>query len=134
MRKQFEEVDHTADIAVHVWGRDLAELFANAAYGMAHLLADVDIVPTVKETIELQAEDVESLLVDWLSELLFLGERDNVVFTAIDKLQVTPNRLHADIQGGPIQERHRHIKAVTFSELHIIQKNTGYETVIVFDV
>ena len=135
MKKQFEEIEHTADIAMRVWGRDLTELFANAAYAMGYMLTDVeDVVPTVTETIELEAEDVEILLVDWLSELLFLGERDNLVFTRIDGLQVTPNRLRAAVQGGPVQERRSHIKAVTFSELHITQTNRGYETVIVFDV
>jgi SHS2 domain-containing protein len=135
MGKQFEEIEHTADIAIRVWGRDLAALFANAAYGMASLLTDVeDVVPTVNESIELQGEDVEILLVNWLSELLFLGERDKLVFNRIDRLQVTPNKLCAAVQGGPIQEQRSHIKAVTFSELQITQTDGGYETVIVFDV
>jgi SHS2 domain-containing protein len=102
---------------------------------MSYLLTDVeDVVPTVKQTIELEAEDVEILLVDWLSELLFLGERDNLVFTKIDRLRVTPNRLRATVRGGPTQERYSHIKAVTFSELQITGSEEGHETVIVFDV
>jgi SHS2 domain-containing protein len=136
MKRRFEEVEHTADIAMRVWGRDLTELFANAAYGMACMLTDVEnVVPVSETTIELEAEDVEILLVDWLSELLFLGERDRLVFTRFDGLQVTPNSLHARVRGGPIQERHSHIKAVTFSDLQIRQADGGdYETVIVFDV
>jgi SHS2 domain-containing protein len=133
--KRFEEVEHTADIAIRVWGSDLAELFSNAAYGMASLLTDVeDVVPTVDASIELKSEDVEMLLVSWLSELLFLGERDNLVFSRIDTLQVTPNRVSATVRGGPIQERHSHIKAVTFSDLQVTLSESGYETVIVFDV
>lgn len=135
MKKGFEEIDHTADIAIRVWGRDLVELFANAAHGMAFMLTQTeDVVPAVKRTMELEAEDLEILLVDWLSELLFLGERDNLVFTRIDRLQVAANRLTATVWGGPIQERRSHIKAVTFSELDITQTDSGYETVIVFDV
>ena len=135
MKNRFEEIEHTADIAIRVWGRDLAALFANAAHGMSDLLTDVkDVVPTVKETIELEADDVEILLVDWLSELLFLGEREDLVFTRMDSLQVTPNWLCAAVRGGPIQERGSHIKAVTFSDLQITQTDNGYETVIVFDV
>lgn len=131
----YEEVDHTADIAIRVWGCDLTELFSNAAYGMADMLADLEnVVPTVRETIQLEAADAEILLVDWLSELLFLGERENLVFNRIDKLSVTPNRLRAQVQGGPCQEWRHHIKAVTFSELRITQNDAGYATVIVFDV
>jgi SHS2 domain-containing protein len=136
MKREFEEIDHTADIAMRVWGRSLAELFANAAYALAYMLAeDVEaVVPTTNEKIELEAEDTEILLVDWLSELLYLGERDNLVFTRIDRLNVTPNELHADVLGGPNYEWRHHIKAVTFSELDITQSDSGYETVIVFDV
>jgi SHS2 domain-containing protein len=135
MRRKFEEIDHTADIAVRVWGRDLGELFSNAAVALAHMLDEVgDVSPTVKRAIELEAEDVEILLVDWLSELLYLEETQDLVFSKVDRLQVIPNRLRADIWVGPRQEPRHDIKAVTFSELHITQSDAGYETVVVFDV
>jgi len=133
--ERFAEVEHTADIAIRVWGQGLAEFFANAAYGMACQLTDVDQVElTATETIELQADDVEMLLVDWLSELLYLGERENVVFVEFDILGVTPHSLRALVRGGPIAERGAHIKAVTFSQLDVRKTEGGYETTIVFDV
>ena len=131
----FEEVEHTADIAIRVRGRDLAELFANAAYGMTCQLADVDgVEPTVRYSIALEAYDVETLLVSWLGELLYLGERDGCVFADFDVLEVTPTWLRAVAWGGPVQEHGRHIKAVTFSEMEIVRTGEGHETVIVFDV
>jgi SHS2 domain-containing protein len=135
MSNRFEEVEHTADIAIHVWGHDLAELFANGAYGMACQMADPDAGNrTVEHLIELEAYDVETLLVTWLGELLYLGERDGCVFTDFDLLQVTPTRLRALARGGPVREHRRHIKAVTFSDLEIVHTSAGYETTIVFDV
>jgi SHS2 domain-containing protein len=135
MNKRFEEVEHTADIAIRVWGRDLGQLFANAAYGMACQLADPDRVqPRDEYRIELEADDTEWLLVNWLSELLYLGERDTYTFTDFDMLEVTPTRLQAIARGGPVEEYEGHIKAVTFSELEIIESDEGYETTIVFDV
>lgn len=135
MDKRFEEIDHTADVAIRVRGRDLAELFVNAAYGMACQLTDVDQVPqTTARTIELEADDTEMLLVEWLSELLYLGERDDHVFTEFEALEVTPTWLRATARGGPIQEHHGHIKAVTFSELEIVWSDEGCETTVVFDV
>lgn len=134
-KNRFEEVEHTADIAIRVWGADLAELFANAAYGMASQLADIeDVDLTTRETIDLQAQDVEMLLVDWLSELLYLGEREDVVFVDFELSKVTPHRLQALARGGPIDERYVHIKAVTFSQLDIVKTDQGYETIVVFDV
>jgi SHS2 domain-containing protein len=135
MSNRFEEIEHTADIAIRVRGHDLAELFANAAYGMACQMADVDAVGrTVEHLVELAAYDAETLLVTWLGELLYLGERDGCVFTDFDLLKVTPTRLRAIARGGPAREIQRHIKAVTFSDLEIVRTGTGYEATIVFDV
>jgi SHS2 domain-containing protein len=135
MNKRFVEIEHTADIAIRVWGRDLAELFVNAAYGMACQLADPDEVPqTLKRMVELEADDAEVLLVAWLGELLYLGELDDCVFTDFDVFEITPTRLRSVVQGGPVQEHQAHIKAVTFSELEIVQNDKGYETTVVFDV
>jgi len=135
MNKQVEEIEHTADIAIRVRGCDLAELFVNAAYGMACQLTNADETePVSEQQIELNADDIEWLLVNWLSELLYLGEREQHVFTDFDMLEVAPTHLRAIARGGPVQEYHSHIKAVTFSELAIIKSDEGYETTIVFDV
>lgn len=131
----FEEVEHTADIAIHVRGSDLAELFGNAAYGMACQMADVDTVKqTVERTIELEAYDAETLLVSWLGELLYLSERDDQVFIDFDFLDITTTQMQGIARGGAIREHRRAIKAVTFSELEIVHTDAGYETTIVFDV
>jgi SHS2 domain-containing protein len=135
MGKRFEEVEHTADVAVRVWGRDLAELFTNAASGLACQVADPDgVEQTVERSIELEAYDAETLLVAWLSELLYLGERDDCVFVDFDVLEIAPTRLQAIARGGPVQEHQRHVKAVTFSDLEILHTDEGYETTVVFDV
>lgn len=135
MTKRFEEIEHTADIALHVWGTDLADLFANAAYGMASQLTDVEeISPTDEEKIALEAEDVEILLVDWLSELLYRGERKNHVYIEFEIQKVTERELQAVARGGTVETHHTHIKAVTFNELEIVQTEKGYETTVVFDV
>ena len=135
MDKRFEEIEHTADISVRIRGRDLAELFANAAYGMACQLADPGGVSlTVENSVELEAYDAETLLVAWLSELLYLGERDRCVFVDFDMVEVTPTRLSAIVRGGVVYEYRRHIKAVTFNDLEVCRIDAGYETTIVFDV
>ncbi len=135
MNKRFEEVEHTADIAIHVWGRDLAELFANAAYGMACQLTDpAEVEVETEYRLDIEADDTEILLVNWLSELLYLEERDAHIFTEFEMLEVAPTHLRAIARGGQAEEHYGHIKAVTFSELEIVQSDEGYETTIVFDV
>lgn len=132
---RFEEVEHTADIAIRVWGRDLAELFANAAYGLACQLGGTDSEDrSVEQLVELQAYDTETLLVSWLGELLYLSERELSIFADFEMVEITPTRLRAIARGGPIGEHKQHIKAVTFSDLEIVRTQAGYETMIVFDV
>ena len=135
MEKRFEEIDHTADVAIRVWGSDVAELFANAAYGMTCQLADPDNVrPSIEREIAAQGEDLEMVLVEWLSELLYLEERDGLLFTEFDIHEVTSRGVEALARGGPVETYQGHIKAVTFSELEITETDRGFETTIVFDV
>jgi len=135
MKRRFEEIEHTADIALRVRGHDLPALFVNAAYGMACQLAEpTNAPPTTEREIELEAYDAETLLVAWLGELLYLGERDGCVFTEFDMLDVTPHRLRASVRGAPVRRHRRHIKAVTFSDLDIKCTEDGLETTVVFDV
>jgi len=69
---RYQEVEHTADRALHVWGRTLPDLFAGAARGMYSLMADLNgLAATERREVQLEAWDQESLLVDWLNELLF---------------------------------------------------------------
>jgi SHS2 domain-containing protein len=135
MPKRFEEIDHTADVALRVWGRDLTELFANAAHGLVWLIADPETIePDKTVTIELNAYDTETLLVSWLGELLYLNERDDIVYAVFDLKKVTSTHLVGTAQGGPAVETRHHIKAVTFHEMDVQQTESGLETVVVFDV
>ncbi len=136
MDRRFDEVEHTADAAIRVWGRDLGELFVNAAHGLAAQLADdPDRIPvTVERPVEVQAYDMETLLVTWLGELLYLGEREACVFTEFEAREITPTRLSAVVRGGPLREYRRYVKAVTFNDLQIARTKDGYEARVVFDV
>jgi SHS2 domain-containing protein len=129
------EVEHTADLSLHVWGHDLDDLFATAARGMFSLVAEPadDILGGVRR-VELAAPDVETLLVDWLNELLYLHEREDVVImqTAFERL--TRTLLEAEVRGVPVGQRRAHIKAVTFHNLAVASGPEGYEAELVFDV
>lgn len=131
----WEEIDHTADWALRVWGDDLPALFENAARGMVSLLGDAPpSASTIQQTIRLQAPDLETLLVDWLTELLTLID-EGITLDVIRVTRVEGLGLDAEVQGGPVTEPFRkEIKAVTYHMLAIQKTDAGYETVIVFDV
>lgn len=134
--KRFEVVDHTADWALRVYGRNLEQLLRHAAQGMNSLMvANLETV-TVTETrhIALEVYDPETLLVDWLTELAYWAEMERLVFTAFEMTAVSPTHLSAIVRGGTAVKLEKHIKAVTYHNLEIIQTKEGLEATIVFDV
>ena len=72
MTKEFEILDHTADVGIIAYGADLKQAFANAAKGLFSLITELgDVEEALHRDIELTAADEESLLVDWLNELVY---------------------------------------------------------------
>jgi SHS2 domain-containing protein len=133
---RFEEVDHTADRALRIFGHDLVELFVNAAAGMNRLMgacADGD-ANTVTRHIKLEAVDAEALLVAWLSELAFWAETESLIFGRFDFAELTFTRLRAAVHGAPLQALEKHVKAVTFHDLAIRKGPEGLVVTVVFDV
>ena len=135
MQPAFEEIEHTADWALRVRGQNLTDLFRNAALGMLSLL-EIEPVPENSESrsFELKAEDTETLLVSWLEELLFPLEVENAAVVDFQVEVLEKAQLKATIELKKIASIKKEIKAVTFNELDILAVDSGYETIIVFDV
>jgi SHS2 domain-containing protein len=132
----FEIVDHTADWALRVWGDNLTTLLMNAALGMSSLVVGelYDVPLNIERTLELEAFDAETLLVDWLGELAYIAEEEQLVFREFRLRDVTANYLAADLRGGRAPELQKHIKAVTYHNLAIEKIESGLTVTIVFDV
>lgn len=130
----FEEIHHTADWSIRVWADDIPTLFSEAALG---LIAISGIVlaetPGVKRKIEVRSPDPESMLVAFLSELIYCAEQENLAFDKIS-VEIKDDQLVVTLAGAPIKEINKYIKAVTFHNLKIIETNSGVEAEIVFDV
>lgn len=132
----FEIVEHTADWSLRVRGEDLGQLFRYAAMGMGTLMVeDLEALPDdVERRLELEAYDAEGLLVDWLNELAYWAEMEQIVINSIELNEISETRLAATLRGGKATALDKHIKAVTFHNLAIIKTNSGLEVTIVFDV
>lgn len=132
----FEEVDHTADHALNIVGKDLKDLFISAAEGMTSLMvADrANISENIARTVILEAIDTESLLVEWLNELVYLAEAEMLIFKNFRIDQISSNHLDAEVCGGTVATIEKLIKAVTYHNLKIMKTQRGLEATIVFDV
>ncbi len=134
-RARFEEVEHTADLALRIHGRTLRELFANAAYAMFSQLADLDrIVPTVTREVTVEGIDYESLLVNWLNELLYLQDTRSEAYASFQIHRLSRRQLQATVCGGKTESIHTLIKATTYHGLSIDKIQGRYTSTVVFDV
>jgi len=133
-RYGYQEIPHTADLALKVWAPDLAQLLVQAALGMNSLLnIQATAPPPARRTINLAAEDGESLLVLFLSELLYFFQQDRIVFDEYH-LGLNDYGLHGEIAGLAVTRYSKEIKAVTFHNLKIEPYESGLHATLVFDV
>jgi SHS2 domain-containing protein len=130
----FEEIPHTSDLALRIWADNLTGLFMEAARGL-NVLSGVQVSdqPVQYQTMDIESEDSESLLVEFLTELVYLAEQENMAFDKFD-LSIKNNHLHAELQGSSLVNITKNIKAVTYHNLQIQRNPSGLQVEIVFDV
>ena len=129
-----EERPHTADWALDIWGPDFLALLSEAAIGMFALIGGhLNDGPRQPRHLSLIEPDRETLLVSFLSELVFLNESERLGFDRF-QLSLSGLELEVDMDGGIIVDQTKQIKAVTFHNLEICNTSRGLETTIVFDV
>jgi len=140
-RRGYRDREHAADKSIEAWGESLAELFCAAAAGMFSQSAELAEVPRAQEwAVEVSGESAEDLLRAWLSELLWVAEREEATPCGfeIEELTEGPWRLRARAWGGPVGGESPHtgapVKAVTYHDLHVWQAEGLWKAHVVFDV
>ena len=120
----YRELPHTADVALEVWAPDLASLFVVAAHGL-NFLAGVEMSANarVERQLRLQATDDESLLVAFLSELVYAQEQDHQAFDAFE-LQIANHRLTSPALTPTPAITSRALSIVMANPFHAIQQTT----------
>jgi SHS2 domain-containing protein len=133
----FFEVSHTADVKIRATAPTLETLFSEALAALMQVLYGPDRKGGIKREIALEAEDNESLLMDFLSEVLYLAEVDGLVFSGAE-IHISGSKLTALLDGEHF-DRSRHalgteVKGISYSGLAIAHDANGYKLDIVFDV
>lgn len=137
--KTYDIIEHTADVGIKAYGKNISETFVNAAKGMFDIITDSSEIESVGEyEIKLQAQELEQLLVDWLSELLFLNSAKNLVFGFFNvKIDEENNTLTAHVFGEKYDlSKHKigvEIKAVTYHILEV-RKKRPFHVQVLFDI
>ncbi len=138
MEKDFEIIDHTADVGIRAYGASMNQAFANAARALFSLITELDDVAEVlHRDIELTASDEESLLVEWLNELIYLFDVENILFKRFDITQLNNTQLKARSYGEKVDNsKHKlkmGVKAATYHMLKL-DKDDGCKVQVLFDI
>ena len=134
---QIEELGHTSEIGLRIHADAPEQLFACAARAMFGLLrVRPDVArPAIHHRVTISSIDGESLMVDWLSKLLYLHETAGALFTDCTILRWTATHLEAEVQGHPpLEPPAVHVKAVTYHQLLVQANADGWTAQIYFDI
>ena len=136
--KVIEELGHTADKGIHIEADTREELFEAAVTGMARMLKEDSAKGKqldLTEKIEISAQDLTSLLIKFLSEVLTLSDIQNALFTELEIDLLQDHTLKGRIRGYREEHIEEDIKAVTYHQADVRQTEDGrYQTNIIFDI
>lgn len=151
--KKYTFIDHTADMGMIAYGNTLKELFTNAAMAVFTTIAELNsITETVSMKIDVEIDtsastqlksgvssQVEELIVEWLRELLFQHEVEEIFFKRVDIQKLSETSVSAIAYGEPIDlSRHEfntEIKNVTYHKLSVKKLKHGvWQAQVIFDL
>ena len=135
--KRFQLIEHTADTGLIAYGRTLAEAFANAAYGMFSIIAELKTVKEVESRrLEINENDADGLLFEWLNSLLYLFDVDMILFSRFDIEDFDGHKLKAICYGEKYDPSRHHlktgVKSATYHMLKVDEEKNQVQ--VIFDV
>jgi SHS2 domain-containing protein len=138
-KRKSQQLAHTADLGLRIWGATREELFENAAAALTAVLTDRRRLRREKTAkLLLEAPDLEALLVAWLNHLLYLYDVDAFLGREFQITELTPQRLAAQARGEAYDPQ-RHVartavKAATYHHLEIISRNGRWQATVILDL
>jgi len=139
--KKYELIDHTADVGLRIFGDTLPALFENAGRALFDVIAGPGYRGLKeKRTFSLERDSLEELLVEWMGALLYAFDTEHFLFgsfsvTALDRHACS---LQAEAEGDycshEVHAAATGVKAVTYHNLHIVQKDGRWEATVILDV
>lgn len=137
--KNFEILEHTADLKVRVRGNGLDDLFKNAGLAIFRICAEKQSIKEKNKhsfSISQKAPGLDELFINWLNELLSLSAAKGVIFEDIEIHKLNEKELEAVAVGSDIRNYkvNTEIKAATYHELKISKLGSGWQAEVIFDV
>ena len=140
--KEFEILEHTADIGIAAYGKTKREVFINAAKGMFEIIAGgtKNLKENFYDKIKLEADNLEGLLFAWLNELLYISETKLVILNKFKIKELSDYQIKAEVEGmkinPPSVKIEKEIKATTYHHLEIKKDEESglWRARVIFDI
>ena len=134
--RRYKILEHKADLKIRIFGKAKEEIFKNALWALADILKPEFLEEKSTEHLHLQSADLPSLLVDFLSEILYLTQTKRTVYSEVKFRRFTKNQIDAILFGQKVKSLEEEIKGVTYHDLDIHRDNkTGlWQATLLFDV
>jgi len=129
--------DLTSDVIYEAYGKDLKEVFENAALALFSVICKTDKVKSKKkEEFEVKAETVEDLMFNWLQSLIAIVDTEQMFFSKFEVLDISETRLIANLYGEPIKPElgGTVVKAVTMYKYKFEETDDGYKVTVSLDI
>jgi SHS2 domain-containing protein len=135
----YQLIEHTADVGFWVRAAEFNDLLVEAGRALfAIIILNPELVtPRLEVAVRIAGQDPEELLLDWLSDLLFIFEQRRLVLSRFE-VELEPTGLAGRAWGEPLDfSRHRlgnEVKAITYHQLMVRQTADGWEARVIVDV
>lgn len=134
-----EVLEHTAEVGLRARGDSLERVLQELAVGLFGLITDPSAVQEREAwSVEVEAEDLTALAVEWLNELLFLHARDGMLLRRCTVHQVNGGRLQATVWGERFDpQRHPRgieVKSATYHQARVGSTSGQWFAVVYLDV
>lgn len=132
----FEILEHTADVGVRAWGPSLERAFEQATHGLLDIVGAWAPGPGERHAIEVDANDLGGLLVDWLGEVLYLQDSRDVVVSGLHLEDVGDRRARGwvELAPRPVEIEGTAVKAVTYHQLAVERRGGRWEATVFLDI
>jgi len=134
--EKYEILEHLADLKIRAFGKNKKELFLNMLKGMVDSQKpEIEDKKINKRKIEIKSIDLSNLLVDFLSEILYLSQVNREAYQNFKFKNFSDKEVYGDLFGQKVKRFGEDIKAITYYSLDIHQRRDGvWEATVLFDI
>lgn len=137
--KKYRVLNRSSDLVIKVFGKTQAELFANSAFALFDILADMEKVE-VRDSLQLEVEggDRDDLMVNWVRELLYLFQGSDFLVKEVEVQEIKENYVRAEVKGEKFDpDRHeirREIRAVAYDQSRMEKTGDQWMAQLIFEL